>query len=102
MASYLASTSETLVTVFGGSGFLGRNVVRALCKRDYRIRVSVRRPELAVHLQPSGNVCQIPTVQTNFRHSALVGGGVRGYPGVSNLVGILSVTRVPAIDGLHG
>src|SRR6202521_2282195 len=39
----MASNLDTLVTVFGGSGFLGRNVVRALCKRDYRIRVAVRR-----------------------------------------------------------
>ena len=38
----MASNQDTLVTVFGGSGFLGRNVVRALCKRDYRIRVAVR------------------------------------------------------------
>ena len=43
----MASNQETLVTVFGGSGFLGRNVVRALAKRDYRIRVAVRRPERA-------------------------------------------------------
>ena len=48
----MASNQETLVTVFGGSGFLGRNVVRALAKRDYRIRVAVRQPELAGHLQP--------------------------------------------------
>ena len=41
----MASNLETLVTVFCGSGFLGRNVVRALCKRDYRVRVAVRRPE---------------------------------------------------------
>ena len=52
----MASNLETLVTVFGGSGFLGRAVVRALCKRDYRIRVAVRRPELAGHLQPLGKV----------------------------------------------
>ena len=52
----MASNLETLVTVFGGSGFLGRNVVRALCRRDYRVRVAVRRPELAGYLQPSGKV----------------------------------------------
>ncbi|HEY3892930.1 MAG TPA: NmrA family NAD(P)-binding protein, partial [Bradyrhizobium sp.] len=48
----MESNLDTLVTVFGGSGFLGRSVVRALCRRDYRIRVAVRRPELAGHLQP--------------------------------------------------
>ncbi|MBR7540604.1 NmrA family NAD(P)-binding protein, partial [Mycobacterium tuberculosis] len=51
--------SDTLVTIFGGSGFLGRHVVRALAKRDYRIRVAVRRPDLAGHLQPLGKVGQI-------------------------------------------
>jgi NADH dehydrogenase len=58
----MASNLETLVTVFGGSGFLGRNVVRALAKREYRIRVAVRRPELAGHLQPLGRVGQIHAV----------------------------------------
>ena len=48
-----------LVTVFGGSGFIGRHVVRALAKRGYRIRVATRRPDLAGHLQPLGNVGQI-------------------------------------------
>ena len=48
-----------LVVVFGGSGFVGRHVVRALAKRGYRIRVPVRRPDLAGHLQPLGNVGQI-------------------------------------------
>src|SRR6267378_668633 len=52
----MASNLDTLVTVFGGSGFVGRSVVRALCKRDYRVRVAVRRPELAGHLQPLGKV----------------------------------------------
>src|SRR6476661_3357026 len=53
---------ETLVTVFGGSGFLGRHVVRALARSGYRIRVAVRRPELAGHLQPLGRVGQIHAV----------------------------------------
>ena len=50
------SPYDTLVTVYGGSGFLGRHVVRALAKRHYRIRVAVRRPELAGYLQPLGRV----------------------------------------------
>ena len=53
---------ETLVTVFGGSGFLGRHVVHALAKLGYRIRVVVRRPELAGFLQPLGQVGQIHAV----------------------------------------
>ena len=73
----MASNLDTLVTVFGGSGFLGRNVVRALCKRDYRIRVAVRRPELAVHLQPAGKVGQIHSVQANLRYPASVEAAMR-------------------------
>ena len=64
----IRSNSETLITVYGGSGFLGRHVVRALAKRDYRIRVAVRRPELAGHLQPLGRVGQIHAVQANIRN----------------------------------
>ena len=80
---------ETLVTVFGGSGFLGRHVVRALAKRGYRIRVAVRRPELAGHLQPLGRVGQIHAVQANLRYPASVEAAARGADVLINLVGIL-------------
>jgi uncharacterized protein YbjT (DUF2867 family) len=90
MASNLASNLDTLVTVFGGSGFLGRNVVRALAKRDYRIRVAVRRPELAGHLQPQGRVGQIHTVQANLRYPASVEAALRDSHVAINLVGILA------------
>ena len=73
----MASNLDTLVTVFGGSGFLGRNVVRALAKREYRIRVAVRRPELAGHLQPIGRVGQIHAVQANLRYPASVEAAMR-------------------------
>ena len=63
------SNFDTLVTVFGGSGFVGRHVIRALAKRHYQIRVAVRRPELAGHLQPLGRVGQIHAVQANLRHA---------------------------------
>jgi NADH dehydrogenase len=80
---------ETLVTVFGGSGFLGRNVVRALARHGYRIRVAVRRPELALYLQPAGRVGQIHAVQANVRHPASVEAATRDADVVINLVGIL-------------
>src|SRR3954470_1934734 len=86
----MASNQETLVTVFGGSGFLGRHVVRALAKRDYRIRVAVRRPELAGHLQPLGRVGQIHPVQANVRYPASVEAAMRDSSVVVNLVGILT------------
>ena len=86
----LQTDSETLVTVFGGSGFLGRHVVRALAKRRYRIRVAVRQPELAGFLQPMGSVGQIHAVQANLRFPRSVETAVRDASIVINLVGILS------------
>jgi uncharacterized protein YbjT (DUF2867 family) len=83
------SDYDTLVTVFGGSGFVGRHVVRALAKRHYRIRVAVRRPELTNHLQPLGRVGQIHAVQANVRHPGSVAAAVRDADAVVNLVGIL-------------
>ena len=83
------SKLDTLVTVFGGSGFLGRHVVRALAQRQYRIRVAVRRPELCGHLRPMGRVGQINAVQANLRFPQSVEAAVRDADIVVNLVGIL-------------
>ena len=83
------SESDTLITIFGGSGFLGRHVVRALAKRRYRIRIAVRRPELAGFLQPIGSVGQIHAVQANVRNPRSVEAAVRDADIVINLVGIL-------------
>jgi NADH dehydrogenase len=85
----LQSNNDTLITIFGGSGFLGRHLVRALARRHYRIRVAVRRPDLAGHLQPLGRVGQIHAVQANIRHAESVEAAVRGADIVINLVGIL-------------
>lgn len=83
------SNLPPLVTVFGGSGFVGRHVVRTLAKRGYRIRVAVRRPDLALFLQPLGNVGQISFVQANLRYRASVDSAVAGADHVVNCVGIL-------------
>ena len=88
-AMALKSNFDTLVTVFGGSGFLGRHVVRALAYRNYRIRVAVRRPELAGYLQPLGRVGQIHAVQANVRFPQSVEAAVSDSDVVINLVGIL-------------
>src|ERR1700683_2935618 len=85
----LKSTSDMLVTVFGGSGFLGRHVVRALANRGYRVRVAVRRPELSGYLQPLGRVGQIQAVQADVRVGPSVEGARRDSDVVINLVGIL-------------
>ncbi|WP_457661778.1 complex I NDUFA9 subunit family protein [Sinorhizobium medicae] len=83
------SNLPPLVTIFGGSGFVGRHVVRALAKRGYRIRVAVRRPDLAGHLQPLGNVGQISFVQANLRYRNSVDRAVDGADHVINCVGVL-------------
>jgi uncharacterized protein YbjT (DUF2867 family) len=82
--------SSTLVTVFGGSGFLGRYVVQALAKTGCRVRVAVRQPHLANYLQPLGSVGQIHAVQANLRYEQSVRRAVEGADGVINLVGILA------------
>jgi uncharacterized protein YbjT (DUF2867 family) len=95
------SNINTLVTIYGGSGFLGRHVVRALARRDYRIRVAVRRPELAGHLQPLGKVGQIHAVQANIRNSASVEAAAREADVLINLVGILFERGRQRFDAVH-
>jgi NADH dehydrogenase len=97
----MASNQETLVTVFGGSGFLGRNVVRALAKRGYRIRVGVRRPELAGYLQPLGRVGQIHAVQANVRYPASVEAAMRDSSIAINLIGILTEGGAQSFDAVQ-
>src|SRR5437667_1002628 len=98
----MASNLDTLVPVFGGAGFLGLNVVRALCKRDYRIRVAVRRPELAGHLQPGGKVGQIQAVQANLRYPASIEAAMRDSHVAINLVGILAESGAQTFDAVQG
>lgn len=97
----MSAPIDTLVTVFGGSGFLGRHVIRELARRDYRIRVGVRRPELAGHLQPLGRVGQIHPVQANVRHPASVQAAARGASVVVNLVGILAQSGAQTFDAVQ-
>src|SRR3954467_1478964 len=98
----MSSNIDTLVTVFGGSGFVGRHVVRALANREYRIRVAVRRPELAGHLQPLGRVGQVHAVQANLRYPASVEAAMRDSHAAINLVGILAEGGAQTFDAVHG
>ncbi|AKI02826.1 putative nucleoside-diphosphate sugar epimerase [Hoeflea sp. IMCC20628] len=91
-----------LVTVFGGSGFVGRHVVRALARRGYRIRVAVRRPDLAGHLQPLGGVGQIVAIQANLRNRDSVDRAVQGSDHVVNCVGILFESGRNTFDSVQG
>jgi len=95
------SGNGKLVTVFGGSGFVGRHVVRALARDGWRIKVAVRRPDLATHLQPLGGVGQIQGVQANLRYPASVRAALEGSDAVVNLVGILFESGQQSFDAVH-
>lgn len=90
-----------LVTVFGGSGFVGRYVVRELANRGYQVRVAVRRPDLAGFLQPLGNVGQIQLTQANLRYRKSIDSAVKGSDCVINLVGILQESGRQKFDAVQ-
>jgi NADH dehydrogenase len=77
-----------LVTIFGGSGFVGTQIVQLLARAGYRIRVAVRRPDLAGHVKPLGSVGQVTPMQANVRNKDSVLAAVRGASVVINLAAI--------------
>ncbi len=97
----MAQAIDRLVTIYGGSGFLGRHLVRALAKRGWRIRVAVRRPELANFLQPLGMVGQIHAVQANVRFPESVASAAEDADALVNLTGILFQTGRQTFEGVQ-
>ncbi len=91
----------SLVTVFGGSGFVGRHTVRLLARQGFRVRAAERRPDLAGHLQPMGGVGQIMAVQANLRDAASVRRAVEGADAVVNLVSILAESGKQTFQALN-
>ena len=91
----------SLITVFGGSGFVGRHTIRLLAQRGYRIRAAMRRPDLAGHLQPMGSPGQIMAVQANLRDVASVQRAVVGAAGVVDLVAVLAESGRQTFQALH-
>src|ERR1700754_4191166 len=89
------------ITVFGGSGFLGRHTVRALAKAGWRIRVAVRRPLSAYFLPPMGTAGQIQLLKGEAREKARVAAALAGADAVVNLTGILYQSGHNSFDGLH-
>jgi NADH dehydrogenase len=90
-----------LVTVFGGSGFVGRYVVRALAHDGWRVRVACRRPDLAFFLQPLGGTGQIHAVQANVRHPQSIAAALRDAEAAVNLVGILAQSGAQRFDAVQ-
>ncbi|SKA08081.1 complex I NDUFA9 subunit family protein [Consotaella salsifontis] len=97
----MAIDTGKVVTVFGGSGFLGRYVSRALAKRGHRIRVACRRPDLAYHLQTNGNMGQIQAIQANLRYPWSIERAISGADHVINLVGVLQSSGKQNFSSLH-
>jgi len=93
--------SDKLITIIGGSGFVGRHIVRALARRGYRIRVACRRPDLAGHVQPLGTPGQIMPVQANVRYPASLAAACDGAFAVINLTGVLYGSGAQSFDAVH-
>ena len=91
----------SLVTVLGGSGFVGRYAVKALAGDGWRVRAAVRRPDLAGHLQPMGAFGQIQPVQANIRYPDSLRAAFEGADAVVNLVGILQQSGAQTFDAVQ-
>ena len=92
---------QGLVTVVGGSGFVGRYVVRALAKQGWRIRVAMRRPHLAPELRVMGDVGQIELMQANVRYPDSIAQVMDGASACVNLVGVLYQAGKQGFGALH-
>lgn len=92
---------DKLVVVFGGSGFIGTHIVRALCKDGWRVRVACRRPDRALHLQVCGQVGQVQLVQANIRMPASIDRALTHADAVINLVGVLFESGRQKFNSLH-
>jgi NADH dehydrogenase len=90
-----------LITVFGGTGFVGRHLVQRLAARGARVRVAVRHPKDAAPLQTMGDVGQIAAVQASVTHEGSVRAAMAGADAVVNLVGILYESGRITFDAVH-
>jgi NADH dehydrogenase len=100
MAEFFPS-ADRLAIVFGGSGFVGRHIVRALAREGWRIRVAVRRPDLAGFLRPLGVVGQIELVQANLRFPDSVAAAVEGADAIVNASGIKRQSGRQTYEAAH-
>jgi NADH dehydrogenase len=82
--------SAPLVTIFGGSGFVGRYIAQRMARAGWRVRVAVRRPNEALFVKPYGTVGQVEPIQANIRDDASTEAAIAGADAVINCVGILS------------
>jgi NADH dehydrogenase len=93
--------ADELIVVFGGSGFVGRYVIKELARRGKRVRVPMRRPHLGQDLRVLGDVGQIQLVQANVRFPDSIDRALDGATGVVNLVGLLSEKGQQTFFNIH-
>src|SRR5262245_55906111 len=94
-------SSGDLVVVFGGSGFIGKQVVRSLAKRGYRVRIAMRRPHLGAELRVMGDVGQIQIVQANVRYPQSIDAALEDADAVVNLVAVMYERGQQRFETLH-
>jgi NADH dehydrogenase len=92
---------QNLVTIFGGSGFVGSQAVRALARAGWRIRVAVRQPHLAHEMRLHGDVGQVDVVQANVRNEESVRRALEGASAAINLVGVLYESGRQGFEAVH-
>jgi uncharacterized protein YbjT (DUF2867 family) len=91
-----------LITVFGGTGFIGRHLVRRLAARGARLLVTSRNPARGGHLQPMGGVGQIVVERVDLQSEQALARALAGARGVVNLIGIMHETRQQRFDEVQG
>jgi NADH dehydrogenase len=94
-------TTRRVATVFGGSGFIGRYVVKRLAQQGYIVRVAVRDPEAALFLKPMGAVGQVVPLYASVMNEGTVHRAVAGAEIVINLVGALTESRAASFQAVH-
>jgi uncharacterized protein YbjT (DUF2867 family) len=92
---------DKLVTIYGGSGFVGRYIARRMAKQGWRVRVAVRRPNEALFVKPYGAVGQVEPVLCNIRDDASVRAVMQGADAVVNCVGILNRSGKNTFDAVQ-
>ena len=101
MSAVTPLPQNALITVFGGTGFLGRHIVRRLSKAGYRLRIATRRPNEALFLKTNGTPGQIDIVQANIRDAASIAVALEGADAVINAVGILYESGKQKFDAVQ-
>lgn len=90
-----------IVTIFGGSGFVGRHIAQRMARRGWRVRVAVRRPHEAIFVRPYGDVGQVEPIQANIRDEASTRRAIEGADAVVNCVAILFEAGKQTFDAVQ-